>query len=60
MAGWRLMDEAKKTTRDVLEAVAERQQLPRNPTLLELLEDAPLHSKRMISELFYQPQYSSR
>ena len=57
MAGWCLMDEAKKSVLEVLDAVAERQTLTRNLTVLELLQDAPLHSKQMVQKLFSSPQY---
>ena len=51
------MDETKKTALDVIDAITERQKLPRHLTVLELLKDAPLHSKRVIQKLFSQPQY---
>lgn len=57
MPGWRLMDETKKSTLDLLHAVAERQTLTRNLTVLELLQDAPLQAKRVVQKLFSQPQF---
>jgi|ERR1035438_3868840 hypothetical protein len=50
------MDQVKKS---ILDAVAEHQTLIKNVTLLELLQDAPLHSKRLIQQLFDQPQFGN-